>query len=612
MHNVLDSSYSMITFDFKNAFNSIYRDVMLEELLRTSPDALPFTKWAYCNPSPLFVRGEKPIMSCKGVRQGDPLGPYLFALTAQKLVEAINAQFAGKLKMNVWYLDDGTIVCKSCLLPELFQFIVNYIPHLGLELHPAKCVVYAREEQPEWADLPPEVQRSTRGIKILGSPVGNGDFIMETINAQIVTVCKAIDSLQELDQPQIILSLLRQCFALPKINHLLRTTEYAYMMDALEVFDCSVSSYPAKWINWRFGTNGQHVDPSSPLWNVSDFDPIRSIWSLPFNKGGFNLPEASPVANIAFYASTKSTTELQLQISNFSRSVPSVLELGLSDEQLDSIFEAKGSHLQKALLDVYYNKLHEKTMQKLDDRGKVLLQSRSEKGASWWLSVSPSDFYNSSMTSDEFTSLLTYHSNVPFVNCPTKCHDCGLDNDCYGDHAVSCIKNGKIGPRHNRIQNTLIDYAKQGQLHVTKEDPSNHENNKRMGDVVIHDYKNGRTLWIDVSVVNPVAKTYFPHAKKEVLGACQKRIEEKRTKYRHDIAQGNKWFEPVVFDTFGACSRNSHFIFKEIAANVASRKGFSYSEALNKLARKLSMDVQTTNGQMLASRVLPPRAANGW
>ena len=53
-------------------------------------------------------------------------------------------------------------------------------------------------------------------------------------------------------------------------------------------------------------------------------------------------------------------------------------------------------------------------------------------------------------------------------------------------------KNGKIGPRHNRIQNTLIDYAKQGQLHVTKEDLSNDEDNKKMGDVVIHDYKNGR------------------------------------------------------------------------------------------------------------------------
>ena len=612
MHNVLDPGYSMIALDFKNAFNTIDRRVMMEELQRISPGASPFVKWSYCNPSPLLVRGKDPIMSCTGVRQGDPLGPYLFALTAQKLIDAINHQFAGRLKMNVWYLDDGTIICKSELLPELYNFIVDFIPQLGLELHPAKCVVYAKEEQVEWDSLPIEVQKTTLGIKLLGSPIGTPHFIIDTIQSKFVSVCKAVDSLQELNQPQIILPLLRQCFALPKINYILRTTESVLMMDALQIFDTSVSSFPAKWINWKFGCNCQHLDSTNPLNNVFEFDPIRSIWSLPFNKGGFNLPEATPIADIAFYASVKSTQELQREICGHARPVPSLLQLGLTEEELDSLFEKNGSHLQKALLDVYYTRLHCTTMQKLDDRGKVLLKSRSEKGASWWLSASPSDFFDSTMSTDEFTALLTYHSNVPFVNAPEKCLDCGKNNDCYGDHAVSCIKNGQVGPRHNRIQNTLLEYAKQGQMHVRREEFSNDEDNKRMGDVVIEGYKNGRTLWIDVSVVNSMAITYFPHAKKDVLGACLKRIDEKRTKYRYDIEIDNKWFEPVVFDTFGACSRNSHLIFKEIAANVTARKGIKYSDVLKKLARKMSLDLQTTNGQMLASRMLPPKVADGW
>lgn len=140
-------------------------------------------------------------------------------------------------------------------------------------------------------------------------------------------------------------------------------------------------------------------------------------------------------------------------------------------------------------------------------------------------------------------------------------------------------------------------------MHVTDEVQSSQNNNKRMGDVVIQDYKNGRTLWIDVTVVNPVLPTYFEAAKKEPFGACVKRQQEKRYKYRTDIEENQKWFEPVVFETFGACSPNSHFIFKDISFAAATRKGSRYKDTLILLAKKLSFDIQKTNAEMLARRM---------
>lgn len=42
-------------------------------------------------------------MSEEGVQQGDPLGPLLFCLVIQPIVETV------KSEVNQWYLDDGSI-----------------------------------------------------------------------------------------------------------------------------------------------------------------------------------------------------------------------------------------------------------------------------------------------------------------------------------------------------------------------------------------------------------------------------------------------------------------------------------------------------------------------
>ncbi len=58
---------------------------------------------------PLLHLGEDTIHSCSGVQQGDPLGPLGFALTLQPLLERLQADVSG-LRLNVWYLDDGTLM----------------------------------------------------------------------------------------------------------------------------------------------------------------------------------------------------------------------------------------------------------------------------------------------------------------------------------------------------------------------------------------------------------------------------------------------------------------------------------------------------------------------
>ena len=75
-----DHDSVMVKLDFKNAFNSIRRDKMLEAVQKFIPELASFVHSAYSSPSSLFWE-DKIIQSAEGVQQGDPLGPLLFFLT---------------------------------------------------------------------------------------------------------------------------------------------------------------------------------------------------------------------------------------------------------------------------------------------------------------------------------------------------------------------------------------------------------------------------------------------------------------------------------------------------------------------------------------------------
>ena len=94
--------------DFSNAFNCISRESMFVEIRRRIPSLAVWMESCY-SCQPFLHLGEHSLLSCCGVQQGDPLGPLGFALTLQPLIERLKADVSG-LNLNVWYLDDGTLM----------------------------------------------------------------------------------------------------------------------------------------------------------------------------------------------------------------------------------------------------------------------------------------------------------------------------------------------------------------------------------------------------------------------------------------------------------------------------------------------------------------------
>jgi len=72
------TGWLLLQVDFKNAFNHIARPAILEVLERLCPSMMPLVRQAF-QPAPLRV-GREFIWSTRGVKRGEPLGHFLFAI----------------------------------------------------------------------------------------------------------------------------------------------------------------------------------------------------------------------------------------------------------------------------------------------------------------------------------------------------------------------------------------------------------------------------------------------------------------------------------------------------------------------------------------------------
>jgi len=75
----------ILQVDMKNAFNTLDRIALLEEVKARSPLLYPYAASCYSQPAVLFGPGFTLPSKC-GVQQGDVCGPALFALALQRLV----------------------------------------------------------------------------------------------------------------------------------------------------------------------------------------------------------------------------------------------------------------------------------------------------------------------------------------------------------------------------------------------------------------------------------------------------------------------------------------------------------------------------------------------
>src|SRR6267154_2507467 len=209
---------AFVKLDFANAFNTIRRDCVWEAVASTCPDLLAFVLAAYGAPSCLWL-GDKTLWSDEGVQQGDPLGPLLFCVTAQPLLRDCGCDIV------TGFLDD---IGMGDFVPRLIDRIhalEAQAATLGLTLNHAKCEVIGLgpADLELWSSSGLSFTMTTpRNACFLGAPLSNeGVDAVLLANGELLGEVKP--KLSRMAAHEAFF-LLKSCFAVPRLQYLLRCT----------------------------------------------------------------------------------------------------------------------------------------------------------------------------------------------------------------------------------------------------------------------------------------------------------------------------------------------------------------------------------------------------
>ena len=297
----LNEDSIVISLDGVGAYDHVSRAAFMTKLREVAPELLPFVRLFYCQASTYYwwdgegTRHE--VQQGEGCEQGDALAPALFALGQHAALERAAAELQPGEFLGA-FLDDLYVVTRPERARAAFDSTTRAVQELaGVQTNLGKCRVYSKRggrPPPGIAELGEGVWRGDlsaeqQGLKILGSPVGSGEFVRAHAAARTAEEKLLLDEIPQLPDLQCAWLLLSMC-AEPRANHLIRSLPPTHATAYARAHDEAVWQALAEML-------GEEATPEHEAATAR----ARELAGLPGNRGGLGLRNAERMSPAAYW-----------------------------------------------------------------------------------------------------------------------------------------------------------------------------------------------------------------------------------------------------------------------------------------------------------------------
>jgi hypothetical protein len=264
---------------------------MLAAVLARCPALLPLAIWAYKQPSRLLVHQAPGVIihSQSGLRQGDPLGPLLFALALQGPLEQ-DAEM--DLARPLAYAADPFLQSAPEPTIRAFHALVTLAEPLGLQVQLAKCAVYFADTRAVTSVASQLcVRHAPDGLLAAGTPVGTPAYQAAQADHCTDRACILMDDFHALPLADQDRWILLQGSLQRRVAHLPRGCQCTHAVAAVQRAE-------SKAVDGVFAMLG--------LPRVEG--PLTAQITRPLCHGGLGLSHTCPIKGSAAYLSASAIT----------------------------------------------------------------------------------------------------------------------------------------------------------------------------------------------------------------------------------------------------------------------------------------------------------------
>ena len=539
------------------------------------PSLYPYL-WQCYKKSSLLFYGENTILSQIGAQQGDPLGPLLFSLTIHKLIQNL------KSELNVWYLDDGSICDDPDIVLSDFKTIIKESEKLGLHINPSKCELFFlsgsidEEIVSKFNAICPGICITTKeDLHLLGAPLFEEGFTK--FSEKILNKLKIMFERLKFLNSHTALFILKNCFAIPKLTYLIRTTSAWKFESFLSAFDDEIKDLLETILN---------IEMNHQQWTQA---------TLPINFGGLGIRRLQDVSLPAFLSSSYGVKSHVSHILNFQDTTFIVHfdEALVKWKSLNNLEEPSLKTFQKNWDQINVQRIIKENLNFTAKTDIARFKALQCKESNAWLHAVPSPNIGTAMDNNAIRICigLRLGCNICSVHTCIKCGSLVLPK---GLHGLSCSKCIAKYVRHVGLNDIIYRSFSSVSVPAHLEPLGLSRNDgKRPDGVTLTPWMRGKPLVWDATCVDTFADSYLSKTTTKARQLANHAASLKHKHYSELMSSNNYILLAFAVETMGPWSDEALKFIDKIGKKLQELSGDKRSKFF--LVQRISMEIQRYN-----------------